>query len=123
MTIALRSPAPTHAPTTAPTRRPATVLVPLVVGVCLTLLAAAYIQSLLVTGQQRLDGLHREQTQEQQLLQNERVDLAVEQSPATVAQRAEALGMVRADERIVIEPDTPYEPETHSEFAPDGAVG
>jgi len=99
-------------------RRPAVLLIPIaLIVLCATLLAAAYIQSMLVTGQQRLDELNHELVDERTRLQNERVSLAAETSPENVARRAEALGLVPAEERIVLTPGTDDSPDSasHSE--------
>lgn len=110
---ARRAEAPARIGTRPTTKRsPVFVLVPLVTLIVFaTLLTAAFVQSMLVTGQKQLDGIERETTEELQQLQHERLRYAAETSPETVARRAAELGMVPAEQRIVIAPGTDPDPQ------------
>jgi len=63
------------------------------------LLAAAVLQAMLVTGQDRLDDTNREIAEVEQQLQKDRVQLAAVESPEQLAAAAARIGMVAPAER------------------------
>lgn len=79
--------------------RPGTVLAVGVIVVFAALVASASIRSMLVSGQEDLDLTRNQIRSEQQVLQAEKVQLAIAQSPTRIAAEAEALGMVATDEQ------------------------
>lgn len=110
MTAALRHEIDIHGPLVAETetstaRRPVVLVVTAVVLVGLTLMVAAFLQSQLVVGQHRVQELEQARMEQESLLENDRVELMIARAPHTVAQEAERLGMIPADERIVLGPD------------------
>lgn len=111
MTTALRHAEPlVHAAPRIVRRRSGFLLSAAVLTVCLTLLVAAFIQSQMVTGQHRIDELERQRIEEQAHLQNDRVALAREQSPDNIMRKAEALGMIVPENRVVVSTDSTAEP-------------
>lgn len=82
-------------PTRPPTRvRPAGILAFAVVLVFSTLIAAAVVHSMLVSGQAQLDDITSETSTEQEALLQEELQLAKLQSPASITREAERMGMV-----------------------------
>ncbi len=68
------------------------------------LLGAAVFRSMLVTGQAQLDKANDEIVEVQREIQRDRAELAVAQSPASLAAAAERIGMVAPDGRDWIRP-------------------
>lgn len=82
-------------PTRQPARvRPAVVLAFAVVLVFSTLIAAAIVHSMLVSGQAQLDDITTETRTEQEALLREELELAKLQSPSSITREAERMGMV-----------------------------
>lgn len=94
--------------TRAPARvRPAVVLACAVVLVFSTLIAAAVVHSMLVSGQAELDDITAQTRIEEEALLQEQLELAKLQSPSSITSEAARMGMVstQGDNWLAVQPD------------------
>jgi hypothetical protein len=75
-----------------------------------SLMASAGFHGMLVGGQSDLDRMEQQLEQERATLAREKLALAEMQSPESIAAKAEALGMVPAEQQVWVSPGTGADP-------------